>query len=79
MLMIKAQGIKNKLNMLSVGNWRKITEWRTKQSQRKSPPIGILFLSYHPPLIIWGILRWNPKIGMKAPIMSLWRLNLNSL
>jgi hypothetical protein len=47
--MIKAQGIKNKLNMFSVGNWRKIREWGTKQSQRKSLPIGIIFLSYHPP------------------------------
>jgi hypothetical protein len=47
--MMKAQGIKNKLNMLSVGNWRNIREWGTKQSQRKSSPIGILFLSYHPP------------------------------
>jgi hypothetical protein len=50
MLVIKAQEITNKLNMLSVGNWRKIREWGTKQSQRKSPPFGIIFLSYHPAL-----------------------------
>jgi hypothetical protein len=41
--MIKAQGIKNKLNMFSVGDLGKIREWGTKQSQGKSP------LSFLPP------------------------------
>jgi hypothetical protein len=66
------------MNMLSAGNWRKIREWGTKQSQRKSPQLGSSFFPTTP-LIIKGLLRWNPKIGMKAPITSLWRLNLNPL